>query len=411
MIAPFLDEFGAQDDGPATKTIYENHNATVGCPIYDIVYLENSQVGVGTFKTLGKYGVVHVSSHGTVNNNRVLVFTKTSNSAQNLLTYQADIQKGRLTIETINGRTWLAVTPAFFTYYIKSMPSSLVFFSSCFSTFNSGMANALQAKGAKTYFGFDNLVPVPFAYSKATYFHQAWVEDPTTLVTTGEVFNNGCSGGACWDLVGANNLEAPSGDQLQNGGFESGSLGAWTASGDGRVLTQLGQFSPVEGSYLGLISTGLGYTIASGSVEQKVCLPPDAQSLEFYWNFNSEEFREWCGSIYQDYFRVSVTTDTGTQTLFYRKVDDLCGMVFPTSLYFDQSGPGCIPYPDWVGYGTGGNDCTVWSTGWQLQSIDISGIAAANQNKPVTIRFSAGDVGDSIFDSAILLDSIKITKP
>jgi hypothetical protein len=64
-----------------------------------------------------------------------------------------------------------------------------------------------------------------------------------------------------------------------------------------------------------------------------------------------------------------------------------------------------------VGYGTGGNDCTVWSTGWQLQSIDISGIAAANQNKPVTIRFSAGDVGDSIFDSAILLDAIKITKP
>jgi len=55
--------------------------------------------------------------------------------------------------------------------------------------------------------------------------------------------------------------------------------------------------------------------------------------------------------------------------------------------------------------------CDVWSTGWQPQSIDISGIAAANQNKPVTIKFSAGDVGDSIFDSAILLDAIKITKP
>jgi len=136
---------------------------------------------------------------------------------------------------------------------------------------------------------------------------------------------------------------------------------------------------------------------------------PDPTRVLFYWNFNSEEFVEWCGSIYQDYFRVSVTTDIGTQTLFYRKVDDLCGMVFPTSLYFDQSGPGCVPC-DGVNCWPK-NDCTVWSTGWQLQSIDISGIAAVNQNKPVTIKFSAGDVGDSIFDSAILLDAIGITKP
>lgn len=162
---------------------------------------------------------------------------------------------------------------------------------------------------------------------------------------------------------------------------------------------------------MGLISTGLGYTVASGSIEQKVCLPPDAQRLEFYWNFNSEEFIEWCGSIYQDHFRVDIVTDTGAQNLFYRKVDDLCGSVSPSNLKFDQSSGFCTPFPDWVGYGTGGNDCTVWTTGWQLQSIDISGIATANQNKPVTIRFSAGDVGDSIFDSAVLLDDIKITKP
>ncbi|MDO9287727.1 MAG: hypothetical protein Q7T83_02925 [Thermodesulfovibrionales bacterium] len=390
VLAPFLDEFGTQDDGPATKAIYQNHNAASNCPLYEITYLENVQVGVEAFKTLGNYGIVHVSAHGTTNNNRVVVYTKTSNSAQNLQAYQVDIQAGRLTIETINGRTWLAVTPAFFTYYINSMPSSLVFFSSCVSTFNNSMANALLAKGAKTFLGFDNYVPVPFAYTKVTYFHQAWVEDPTTLVTTGEVFNNGCSGGACWNLLGANDLEAPSG-KLQDGGFESGALGIWTASGDGRVLTQLGQFGPVEGSYLGLISTGLGYTVASGSIEQKVCLPPDAQRLEFNWNFNSAEFREWCGSIFQDYFRVDAVTATGSQNLFYRKVDDLCNSVFYTSLCFDL--------------------CDVWSTGWQLQSIDISGIAVANQNKPVTIRFSAGDVGDSIYDSAILLDNIKITKP
>ena len=331
MLAPFLDEFGTQDDGPATKAIYQNHNAAGNCPTYDITYLENAQAGVQAFKALGNYGIVHVSAHGTINNNWVVVYTKTSNSAQNLQTYQADLQQGRLTIETINGRTWLAVTTAFFTYYIKSMPSSLVFFSSCVSTFNNSMANALLSKGAKTFLGFDNYVPVPFAYGKVTYFHEKWVEDPTTLVTTGEVFNNGCSGGACWDLLGANDLEAPSG-KLQDGGFESGTLGSWTASGDGRVLIQLGHFSPTEGYYMGLISTGLGYTVASGSIEQKVCLPPDAQRLEFYWNFNSAEFREWCGSIYQDYFRVDAITGTEPIISFIAKSTIYAVMSFHLSV-------------------------------------------------------------------------------
>ena len=390
MLAPFLDEFGTQDDGPATKAIYQNHNAAGNCPTYDITYLENAQAGVQAFKAIGNYGIVHVSAHGTINNNWVVVYTKTSNSAQNLQTYQADLQQGRLTIETINGRTWLAVTPAFFTYYIKSMPSSLVFFSSCVSTFNNSMANALLSKGAKTFLGFDNYVPVPFAYGKVTYFHEKWVEDPTTLVTTGEVFNNGSRAvrvgtywaPTTWKLPPVNFRTAVSSQAHSEAGRQA-AMGAFSSNS--------GHFSPTEGYYMGLISTGLGYTVASGSIEQKVCLPPDAQRLEFYWNFNSAEFREWCGSIYQDYFRVDAITGTGTYNLLYRKVDDLCGNVFSTSLCFDR--------------------CDVWSTGWQTQSVDISGIAAANQNKPVTIKFSAGDVGDSIFDSAILLDAIKITKP
>jgi len=410
ILSPFLDEFAPTDEGAELKTLYDQQN----CPTYDgisgrPVYLSNSQAGVGTFKALGSYGIVHIASHGSVNNNRVVVYTKTSNSAQNLKTYQTDVQKGRLTIETITGRTWLAVTPSFFTYYIKSMPSSLVFFSSCFSTFNNSMASALQAKGAKTYLGFSNLVPSKFAYDKAKYFHQSWVEDPTTLVTTGEVFNNGCSGGACWNLLGANNLEAPSG-RLQNGGFESGVLGAWTAAGDGRVLSQLGQFSPVEGSFLNIVSTGLGFTTTSGSIEQKICLPTNAQKLEFHWNFDSEEFVEWCGSSFQDTFSVDMITSTGTQNLFSRKVDDLCDMVSPSNLKFDQSQGACTP-TDGVGFGTGGNDCTVWTTDWKSESIDITGIATANQNKAVTLRFSSGDVGDSIFDSAVLLDDIKVTTP
>lgn len=396
ILSPFRDEFGSSDEGTVLKALYENHNSISGCPTYDIAYLENSQVGVGSFKALGQYGIVHIATHGTVRDNQVVVLTKTSASAQNKKTYQADLDKGkRLVIATGNTEEeWLAAKPAFFTYYIKSMPSSLVFFSSCYSTFNDSMSNALRAKGAKAYLGFSDLVPSSFAYNKATYFHEEWVEDSQNLVTTGEVFNNDCilnSKGVnvCWNLLGANDLEAPPGDQLQNGDFEAGALGVWSAQGDGRVVTQLGIFSPTQDNYAGIFSTGLGFSTDSGSIGQKVCIPANAQTLTFDWNFSSEEFRGSCGSIFQDFFRVDLTANNGATTnFFHRKIDDLCATVFRVPFSFDQG--------------------DVWSTGWKSTLINISAFAAANAGKPVTIKFSAGDIGDSIYDTAILLDNIEI---
>lgn len=427
VLAPFNWDFGATDDAPGIYQILNNSS----CPTFDISYLLNSAVTVDVIKTLPQYGIVAITTHGDTYYKgllslwqekwgwnfwfgQVVFLTGQTATAANKVAYEKDLKKGRLAITSNASGGHYAILPSFIRYYaVTNYPDSLVYIGACRSTYNDSMANAFLDSGAKTYLGYSEYVNSAFAGTVGVDFFQRFIEDPA-ITNTGDAFipgqNDGGSPPAYFELRGSTTLEKPSAD-LENGGFEEGNLGAWKASGDARVLVQLGQFSPVEGSYLGLISTGLGYRVSSGSIEQKVCLPPDAQRLEFYWNFNSEEFVEWCGSIYQDYFRVSVTTDTGTQTLLYRKVDDLCGMVFPTSLYFDQSGPGCIPFPDGVGYGTGGNDCTVWSTGWQLQSIDISGIAATNQNKPVTIRFSAGDVGDSIFDSAILLDAIKITKP
>jgi hypothetical protein len=145
---------------------------------------------------------------------------------------------------------------------------------------------------------------------------------------------------------------------LKNGDFETGDLTAWTRSGDGRVVVALGEFSPPQGIFMGLISTGLGFTTTSGSIEQNFCLAETATQLKFDWNFSSEEFVEWCGPQhpFDDPFEVELVTDGGTTTLFRETVDTLCGMVAPTGLAFDQSGPGCTP-SEGVGIGTGGNDC------------------------------------------------------
>jgi hypothetical protein len=407
VLAPFNWDFGATDDGPGIYQILKNSS----CPAFDITYLLNSAVTVDVIKTLHQYGVVAVTTHGDTYYKgllslwqekwgwdywfgQVVFLTGQTATTSNKAAYEIDLKKGRLAITSNASGGYYAVLPSFIRHYsVNKYPDSLVYIGACRSTYNSSMANAFLDSGAKTYLGYSEYVNSAFAGTVGVDFFQKFIEDPS-ITNVGQAFisgqNDGGSPAAYFELRGSTSLERPS-SVLENGGFEEGNLGAWQASGDGRVITQLGQFSPTEGSFMGLISTGLGYTVTSGSIEQKVCLPSDAQRLELNWNFNSAEFREWCGSIYQDYFRVDAVTDTGAQNLFYRKVDDLCSSVFYTPLCFDR--------------------CDVWSTGWQSLSLDISGLASANPNKPVTLRFSAGDAGDSIYDSAILLDDIKITKP
>jgi hypothetical protein len=389
VLAPFHHEFGELDSGAATRTIFDDHNETVGCPMYDVVYLEDSNAGVEAFKTIGKYGIVHIDSHGGIMWGELIVVTGTS--ADDLASYQPDLVKGRLVMASVHGKQALAITPKFLAYYVGAMPSSLVFMATCKSADDPGMSDVLLAKGAQTYLGFTGLVKSKFALAKVKYFYESWVEDPASLVTTGEVFDGACSDGACWELAGASDLEAPSDEGLQDRSFEQATLAAWSLQGDVRVVRQLGEFAPTDGSYMALVSTGLGFVANSGSISQQTCLPTDTKTLRFDWSFTSEEFLEWCGSIYQDVFRVDLVDAGGSiANVFYREVDDLCGLVFPVEFSFDRG--------------------DAWSTGWQSEAIDISTVAAGNGGRPIALRFSAGDIGDSIYDTAVLVDRVDLER-
>jgi hypothetical protein len=99
---------------------------------------------------------------------------------------------------------------------------------------------------------------------------------------------------------------------------------------------------------------------------------------------------EWCGPQhpYNDPFEVVISWNGGSSVVFYEDVDSLCSSVIPTDVVFDQGG--------------------VYSTGWRNASIDISAIAAAAGGGTVTVTFRSYDLGDSIFDTAILLDRIRV---
>jgi hypothetical protein len=176
---------------------------------------------------------------------------------------------------------------------------------------------------------------------------------------------------------------------LINGDFEYGNLNGWNRSGDGRLITQLGNQSPTQPYYMGIVSTGLGYTDSYGNINQTFRVT-DETTLTIKWNFLSEEFLEYVGSVYQDYLKFSITEEAGTKTVFYKAIDDFAHdynlrPVSPT-IVFDMG--------------------DVYMTGWQTFTLDIS----KYKGKTITLAIESGDIGDSFYDSATLLDEISISK-
>ena len=174
---------------------------------------------------------------------------------------------------------------------------------------------------------------------------------------------------------------------LINGDFEYGNMIAWTVTGDGRTITGLGSQRPTQGTFMGIVSTGLGYTENYGCISQQFYVSNETK-LTIKWNFLSEEFMEYVGSIYQDYLKVSIVDDAGEHQLLRINIDSFAADYSLThvspEIVFDRG--------------------DVYMTGWKTSTFDISGY----QGKTVKLVIESGDVGDSQYDSATLLDEIAI---
>ena len=115
------------------------------------------------------------------------------------------------------------------------------------------------------------------------------------------------------------------------------------------------------------------------------------------WNFLSEEFLEYIGSTYQDYFNVVVKDANGVENVLLDRTIDALATQFGAT----KTDPGTLTSvsPDIV-FDRGG----VYMTGWQTSTFTISQYAGQR----ITLILRAGDVGDSIYDTAILLDDIAV---
>jgi hypothetical protein len=372
------------------------------CPQFEVTTHVGAAAGAEKFKNLEEYGVILVASHGEAlfgglgeayrpewawssQGAQPVVLTGTTLDHDNLEQWELDLRLGRMAVFPGGAA---AVLPSFIERYSVRLPASLVYMGTCRSSASPTMATALFERGAATYLGWDGYVSSAFAGTVGT----AFFTDLLQGATAGDAFSPVSDGGsppATFTLAGQADASLTA-DPVINGSFEitsgfAASVTGFTVEGDARIVGELGATLPTEGGRMALVSTGLGLTKELGSFEQPVCLPPlppGATKLTLYydWNFFSEEFNEFCGSKYQDSFEVSF----GPTSLQSTKIDDLCGSVVPADVSFDKG--------------------DVHMTGWISQAVDVTLLAGTTG----VLRFGAEDKGDSIYDSVILVDRVRV---
>ena len=415
MLSPYKDRdievFGPYDDYYGSWQEIKNSNT---CALIPDVAVVNHEVTLDHFKNWEIFGYVHIATHGDnyfrglrtawlevwgpseflsgglslVGVDTGMVFSRTFSDDVQFEDYEDELQSKRVAIGP--GGT-IIVLPSFFKRYLGNLPNSIVVVSSCRSGYNNSLFNVLLSKGAGAVVGFDN-------YVNTLYAHNTTKEITRTLLTGATI------GEAVQSAVVAYGAEGPSkykarlvsrgksdrklgSGQLSNGGFETGSIAPWEKQGDGRIITKLGRHQPTSGYYMGIISTGLGFTTTTGSITQSVCFAPSQSWLSFDWNFLSEEFLEYCNSSFDDAFHVEVCRGTNCNRVFEASVNDLCenpNVLTKESIGFDRG--------------------DVYGTGWRNQRINVSEYSDGGAE----LRFFSTDVGDSVYDTAILLDEINV---
>ncbi len=186
-------------------------------------------------------------------------------------------------------------------------------------------------------------------------------------------------------------------------GFEGGApLVGWSMEGDVGVIGSFGVTAAPEGTAMLRLSTGL--TVPIDNRAARGMCADGATTLTFKWRFYSEEFREYCGSGFNDAFVVKLRTSAGVQTLFARRVNDLC---------LEKGAQGSDENPVGAHYvgltesevdldqGEGGD---VWVTPWSTATVTLPAGAESG-----TLVFEVNDESDTSYDTLVLIDQITLT--
>lgn len=186
------------------------------------------------------------------------------------------------------------------------------------------------------------------------------------------------------------------GEFILNNEFTNG-LEHWTS----RNAFVTSSFGPIKASALStdgvfaVAHTGYGWNSNHGYIEQAINVPMSRNgTFKMLFNFVTTEFPYWQGSQYNDYFQVTLEGPSGKKTFSAAEFLNSTSFSLVTGL----------PNDVLEGWGWANGGWVGGQTGWQNKS---SG-SLALKSGIYRLRISVHDVGDSIVDSAILIDRVSL---
>jgi len=186
------------------------------------------------------------------------------------------------------------------------------------------------------------------------------------------------------------------------------SLLSVSTTGDPRAFhaftSPVGYLTATEGDTFLIISTGIAaYTPGSpehfestdfgpegpagdtASLTLKLLVPSGATTLSFDFRFMSEEYPEYVGSQYNDFFYAYLTDSAGTHQVAF---DDNGHIINVNNNFFNPN-----IYP--IG--------TVFDGSTKRLTTTVN----VNEGETITLQFMVGDVADGIYDTAVFLDNVR----
>jgi hypothetical protein len=220
-----------------------------------------------------------------------------------------------------------------------------------------------------------------------------------------ECGDDGC-GGSCGDCdddvlctvsgaCGGQCLECLYEDECSTIDFAGGTLSNWNIDA-AVVLTHLGETPAPTSSHMLKLTTGEGLTVEASYVHFQTCLQPGNYGVAVDWKFYSEEFKEWCGSNYQDSLQIWLEVGGETVDITELAIKDLCGPEDCNDCGSHYLG---LEESD-VEFDHGG----VFNTPWTTSTI---GIVVPEDAPVVTLHLELSDAGDSIYDTVVLIDRVQ----
>lgn len=418
----------AFEDSSYRTKFYENLEKNWTNKGMDVDY--DDTVTIQDLKTkLCNKDIITLSGHGTVVNKQSVfclnddVATQSQNKE-----YSADIKSRRIfKLTYVDGTASYVVTGNFFKYYYgdDGLDGSFIFSESCSFMGNEQengvdlrFANDLIDCSAESVVGFYNSVMAEYSRNLMLHYYEELLCGSTAVESLNSAKNKyglndfkyrkpsffeylidrdafkKLEPTAAPILVG--NYKSSLAKKLQNGDFEMSSQGKynkplkWFCSGDVRVLKKLGTIKSYD-SQMVFLSTGIGsqcgvgFSGTQGSTLSQYVYNDNKTTVEFLYDVISEEPMEYVGSRFDDKFEIQILNE-------YDKV--LCSNILES-----------INTSDWyriMDINFAGGDNTVYHTKWKKASIDIS----SYQNQNIKIRFLVYDIGDSEYDTAVVIDNI-----